>query len=177
MNRNLLHISLLLLFIACSTANAATPTPKGIIKLNGKPAPSLQLNDMDGNAYTLPEKPGKWIFVHFWASWCGPCRKEMPTIQRLSELMESEIEQEKFQILLVNTSENEDTIFSFLSVAAPDLSPLMDKDGSVTEQWQPRGLPATYFVSPDGKLEYIALGGRTWDQAEFVNFIRSLLPK
>ena len=176
MNKLTTFFVVLLIFVnALNSVSASSEMPRGIIKLKGEPAPPLQLKDMDGNIYKLPQKPGKWIFVHFWASWCGPCRKEMPTIQQLSELMEAEIEQGLFKILLVNTSENEDTIFSFLSVAAPDFSPLMDRDGKVTELWQPRGLPATYFVSPEGKLEYIALGGRTWHQPEFLNFVRGLL--
>ena len=151
-------------------AHAEVNIPKGIIKLNGKPAPRLELKDMDGTSYNIEQSKGKWVFVHFWAAWCGPCRREMPTVQKLSTL----IKDTPIDIVLVNTAEDDDTVFSFLTVVAPNLNSLMDRDGLVTEKWQPRGLPATYLVSPRGTLEYIALGGRTWDKPAFLNFIKQL---
>jgi len=149
----------------------ATDTlPQGIIKLSGQPAPPLHLQDMDGNSFNIKQARGTWIFVHFWASWCGPCRREMPTVQKLKELLGDT----PLKIVLVNTAENEDTIFSFLSAVAPDMSTLMDRDGEITERWQPRGLPATYLVSPKGTLEYIALGGRNWADKNLLMFVKQL---
>jgi len=144
--------------------------PQGIIKLTGQPAPALQLQDMDGNAYNIEQSRGTWVLVHFWASWCGPCRREMPTVQRMVELLGDS----PLKVVLVNTAENDDTVFTFLSTVAPDLTTLMDRDGTVTERWQPRGLPATYMVSPRGTLEYIALGGRTWYDEKLLNFVKQL---
>jgi len=144
--------------------------PKGVIRLPGTVAPPLPLRDIDGKpAPKLPIKD-RWAFVHFWASWCSPCRREMPTIQKLSE----ETQNDPIDILLINTAESEDTVFSFLGIVAPDLTPLMDLDGQVTEKWQPRGLPSTYLVDPQGKLRYLVLGGRDWTQPEYLQFIKSL---
>jgi len=151
-------------------AYAEITVPKGIIKLDGSKSPPLVLKNMDGEEYNIENSKGKWVFVHFWAAWCGPCRREMPTVQKMHEMaMDIPID-----IVLINTAEDEDTIFSFLSVVAPNMNTLMDRDGLVTERWQPRGLPATFLVSPQGTLEYIALGGRTWDQPEYFNFITQL---
>jgi len=144
--------------------------PKGIITLDGRPAPALVLNDMEENTFDLKKSRGHWVFVHFWATWCGPCRREMPTIQSLSEM----ISNSDIEIVLVNTAESEDTVFSFLGIVAPDLNPLLDTDGLVTEKWQPRGLPATFFVSPQGKLRYLALGGRDWNKPAYLSFIKNL---
>lgn len=151
-------------------AQGDEPIPKGIIKLNGAKAPELNLKDMDGEAYDIRQSKGKWAFIHFWAAWCGPCRREMPTVQKMHELLS----ETPIDIVLINTAEDDDTVFSFLSAVAPNLNSLMDRDGKVTENWQPRGLPATFLVSPRGTLEYIALGGRTWDKPEFLNFIKRL---
>ena len=160
------------LTISFSIAAPAAPiVPEGIIKLDGRIAPPLLLKDMDGNDYNIEQSRGKWAFVHFWAAWCGPCRREMPTVQRMSELLQDTV----IDIVLVNTAENDDTVFSFISLVAPDLVTLMDRDGLVTERWQPRGLPATFLVSPKGTLEYIALGGRTWDKATYLDFIKQLV--
>lgn len=153
----------------CSWASSPTP-PKGIIPLPGKLAPDLMLKDMDERPFDLKASRGQWLFVHFWASWCGPCREEMPTIQRLSKL----IDPKKLKIVLVNTAENDDAVFSFIGIAAPDLATLMDRDGLVTEMWQPRGLPSTYLVDPQGKLRFVALGGRPWDKKEYVDFLIQL---
>ncbi len=145
--------------------------PKGIIQLDGKNAPALVLQDMDETTYDLSKSRGRWVFVHFWASWCGPCRRELPTIQSIYP----KFNQSKLEIVLVNTAESEDTVFSLIGTLAPDLNPLLDLDGLVTERWQPRGLPATYFVDPDGKLRYVALGGRPWDKPEYLSFLQSLI--
>lgn len=142
--------------------------PRGIIKLDGKPALALKLNDLDGNAFDLKNSKGHWVFVHFWASWCGPCRREMPTIQNMSTLLEKTT----LEIVLINTAENDDTVFSFLGIVAPDMVPLMDYDGLVTRKWQPRGLPSTFLVDPQGKLRYLALGGRKWDSPDFIDFLK-----
>lgn len=166
----LLKSLLLGLLLVATPVCAETTIPKGIIKLDGSKAPPLVLKNMDGEEYNIEQSRGKWAFIHFWAAWCGPCRREMPTVQKMHDL----IKDTPIDIVLINTAEDEDTIFSFLSVVAPNMTTLMDRDGLVTERWQPRGLPATFLVSPQGTLEYIALGGRTWDKPEFLNFIKHL---
>jgi thiol-disulfide isomerase/thioredoxin len=158
-------------------ADTSTPAPhkaelpRGIITVDDRDAPDLVLNDMDGNTFDLSIMRGKWVFAHFWASWCGPCRREMPTIQAIEE----EFRDSGLAIVLINTSEDEDTVFNFLGIVAPDMNTLLDSDGKVTEQWQPRGLPSTYFVDPEGKLRYVALGGRPWDKGEYLGFLKSLI--
>jgi len=99
----------------------------------------------------------------------------MPTVQRMSELLKDTPTAKAIDLVLVNTAENDDTVFSFMSVVAPDLVSLMDRDGVMTERWQPRGLPATFLVSPKGTLQYIALGGRTWDKPAYLDFIKKLV--
>lgn len=165
-------VSLLLMMslVIAFPTHAEISVPKGIIKLSGNKTPPLLLKDMDGEAYNIEQSKGKWAFIHFWAAWCGPCRREMPTVQKMHELLNDT----PIDVVLINTAEDDDTVFSFLSAVAPNLNSLMDRDGKVTELWQPRGLPATFLVSPQGTLEYIALGGRTWDKPEFLNFIKQL---
>jgi len=151
-------------------ADDITPPPGVRVYAIGS-APDFDLADIDGKRDTLSSGRGQWVFLHFWASWCGPCRKEMPTIQRMADLMDGEA----LKILLVNTAEDEDTIFSFLGGVAPDMTTLMDHDGDVTEVWKPRGLPATYLVDPQGLVRYQALGGRNWDQPEYLTFLKMLI--
>jgi len=153
-----------------SRAIAAPSLPKGIIKLDGRPAPSLVLTDIDDNSFDLTQEKGKWVFVHFWATWCGPCRKEMPTINEIYPMFKDS----NLKIIVINTAESEDIIFNFLGIAAPDMVPLLDSDGLVTATWRPRGLPSTYFVDPAGKLRYLALGGRPWNEKTYIQFLKAL---
>jgi len=144
-----------LMLATISVTAWATELPPGVMRIAGKPAPALQLDNLDGEPYDLATTHGDWRFVHFWASWCGPCRKEMPSIQRMITLLEDS----GIEFLIINTAETEDEVFSFLGIVAPDLIPLMDTDGLATQVWQPRGLPATYLVDPEGRIQYQALGG------------------
>jgi thiol-disulfide isomerase/thioredoxin len=159
------------LWFAALPALAADPLPKGLLALDGRAAPPLVLNDLDGERWDISAARGRWLFVHFWATWCGPCRKEMPTIQAIVPKFDAT----QLEIVLINTAETEDTVFAFLAEVAPDITPLMDSDGLVTEQWQPRGLPATFFVDPQGRLQYLALGGRPWDSPEYLEFVQRLV--
>ena len=151
-------------------AHDVTP-PAGLVALNGRPAPALTLSDMDGKPTDVKQLKGQWILVHFWASWCGPCRREMPTLQALQQKMK----ETRLAIVLVNTAETDDEVFSFLPTVAPELNTLMDRDGLATERWQPRGLPSSFIVDPEGRLRFLALGGRDWASAEYVSFLHSLL--
>ena len=106
-----------LLLASISLAAWAAELPPGVMRIAGTPAPALQLEDLDGEPYDLAETGGHWRFVHFWASWCGPCRREMPSIQKMITLLEdSDIE-----FLVINTAETEDEVFTFLGIAAPEL--------------------------------------------------------
>jgi thiol-disulfide isomerase/thioredoxin len=160
-------VSLLL----ASLGAAALEPPKGVIPVAPQAAPPFRLSDMDGAAYALEDSRGRWAFVHFWASWCGPCRREMPAIQRMIHRIESL----PLDVVIVNTAEDADTIFEFLAAVAPQLDSLMDRDGLVTEAWRPRGLPATYLVDPDGRIRYQALGGRPWDEPAYLEFLEGLI--
>ena len=167
------HLLLLILLVPFSAQIVAQEAklPFGIREYNIGLAPNFELEDIDGEAFDLKSTRGQWVFLHFWASWCGPCREEMPTIQALSET----IDEDKLHFVLVNTAEDEDTIFMFLGDVAENLTSMMDQDGQVTEIWKPRGLPTTFLIDPDGMVRYQAIGGREWNHETYNQFIRSLV--
>ena len=159
------------LLLMCLTLNClAAALPPGVMQVDNVPAPELKLDNLDGEPYDLANSRGHWVFVHFWASWCGPCRREMPRIEKMMGILADK----DIEFLLINTAETEDEVFTFLGIVAPDVMPLMDIDGQVTEVWQPRGLPATYLVDPDGRIRYQALGGREWELPVYLDFLRGL---
>lgn len=145
--------------------------PFGIRHYDIGSAQNFSLNNIDGEKFELKSAKGNWVFLHFWASWCGPCRKEMPAIQQLADEMKGE----KFQIIMVNTAEDEDTVFEFLGSINVNLNSLLDVDGQVTEVWKPRGLPTSFLINPEGQVKYQAIGGREWGSPVYINFIKKLL--
>lgn len=184
--KNLANISKLLFIICCLSANAAISSevvsskantadqikvPFGIRHYDIGTAQNFTLNDIDGEKFELHNTKGNWVFLHFWASWCGPCREEMPVIQKLAGAMQDK----KFQIVMINTAEDEDTVFEFLATINVDLNSLMDVDGQVTEAWKPRGLPTTFLINPKGEVKYQAIGGREWDSPEYIEFLKKLM--
>ena len=124
-----LFIVALTFFIADSALANKTAdeikAPFGIRNYDIGSAQNFTLSDIDGEKFELDDSRGQWVFLHFWASWCGPCREEMPTLQTLADTLQDE----KFQIVMVNTAEDEDTIFEFLASINVELNSLMDLDG------------------------------------------------
>lgn len=163
-------ISFIFLLSFSSLLFAEPTLPEGIIKITARTAPSLSLENMDGERFTLKKNSSHWRFVHFWASWCGPCRKEMPALQNLIKTMSKD----SLEFFIVNTAESEDTVFSFLGGFAPDINTLLDRDGLTTEKWQPRGLPSTYLVDPKGQIQYVVIGGQDWHKPQYLSFLRKL---
>lgn len=167
---------LLLLCMQLLTINAlAGPLepPRGIRHYETGAAPDFTLADMDGETFALESARGKWVFLHFWASWCGPCREEMPAIQKMHE----QFKDDQLVMVLINTAEDEDTIFRFLGEIGMDMNSLMDRDGLVTEKYKPRGLPTTILIDPKGNVQYQAIGGREWHQPVYIEFLRQLTNK
>ncbi|WP_158675453.1 TlpA family protein disulfide reductase [Thiohalobacter thiocyanaticus] len=168
MRRNRTTRPWLAILLLVSLPAAATAAPEGILTLEPRPAPDFEVSDADGSRFSLEAARGNWVFVHFWASWCAPCRREMPSIQRMLEALDGQGP----RVVLINTAEDADTIFFFLAEVAPELHSYSDRNGRITEAWQPRGLPATYLVDPQGFIRYQALGGRPWDEPLYLEFLR-----
>ncbi len=168
---SLLKLLIIFLGFYCSEAIGEIKVPFGIRHYDIGQAQNFTLEDVEGESFVLEETRGNWIFLHFWASWCGPCREEMPTIQKLA----NSLKDDKFSIVMINTAEDEDTIFEFLGTIDVEVNTLMDVDGQVTEVWKPRGLPTTFLINPEGEVKYQAIGGREWHKPEYINFLRQLL--
>ncbi|MEK6749165.1 MAG: TlpA disulfide reductase family protein [Pseudomonadota bacterium] len=145
--------------------------PAGIREVVIYPAPALVVIDDAGATVDLATARGHWAFVHFWASWCIPCRREMPHIAQLQKRMQGQ----DLRFFVVNVADSDDAIFEFLGGIATDLSSLRDPDGSNTEHWQPRGLPSTFLVDPQGMVHYRALGGRDWEDSAYLEFLTRLV--
>ncbi len=133
-------------------------------------APDFALLDLDGEIHRLSDYQGKVVIVNFWATWCPPCRKEMPSMQRAWE----QVKDENIVILAVDVGESEETVFAFLGLAPVEFPLLLDQDSKAITRWPVKGLPTTYVVDPEGRLAYRAIGGREWDDPGLLETVRQL---
>ena len=165
------RILIFLLLLVASPLSSAQQAGKGLTKLpEASQAPEFVLNDLDGNQYRLSDYRGKVVIINFWATWCPPCRAEMPSMQRAWELLE-----DKGIIMFgIDVGEDEDTIFQFTANYPVEFPLLMDNDSSVINQWPVRGLPTTFVVDPQGRIIYRAIGGREWDDPELLALVGAL---
>lgn len=118
-------------------------------------APDFTLDTLDGGAITLSDLRGQAVLVNFWASWCPPCRAEMPAIQRVYERYRDQ----GFTILAVDLQESDRQVTAFSSSLGLTFPILMDRDGSVFNRYQVKALPSTFFVDRQGVIRDVAVGG------------------
>ena len=150
------------------------PAPQTLIEVAKRAeASDFVLEDIDGKKRRLSDLRGKVVLVNFWATWCPPCRREMPSIERLSRLLKSA----DFEILAVNVAENLDTVFSFAGTLepVPTFPIVFDRDSSVLRAWPVRGLPTSFVLDKQGRIAYRAVGGREFDDPAILAQLRSLL--
>jgi peroxiredoxin len=166
--RGLLVAVLLVLFMLPAAAQQAG---SGLTRLaDAPPAPDFSLLDMDGTVFRLSDYRGRVLIVNFWATWCPPCREEMPSMQRAWEQLRAE----GMLMIGINVGEDEDTIFQFTADYPVDFPLLLDSDSAVTGRWPVRGLPTTFVVDPAGRLVYQAIGSREWDDPALLALVRAL---
>jgi thiol-disulfide isomerase/thioredoxin len=137
------------------------------------PAPVLALKDLDGQLHDLASLKGKVVLVNFWATWCPPCRREMPSMDRLARKLAGT----PFAVLAVDIGEDADTIHTFISQldATPSFPILLDPHARIMQTWKISGLPTTYLIDPQGRIAYSAVGGREFDHPEIERQVRALL--
>lgn len=150
MNRALKVILLILLSGTLVTGCAAPAEAPEI----GKSAPSFQLTDIDGQSISLSDFKGKTVLLNFWATWCGPCRSEMPYIQEVYD----ERSEPGLVILAVNIGESLTKVEEFIQDYNLTFPVLLDREGNVAEKYNIRAIPTTYLVDGDGIIKDIKIG-------------------
>ena len=168
-------LTLLLLLLLCG-ADAADLPPLGHQMNPVSPpraAPDFRLPDMDEAMHALSDYRGKVVMLNFWATWCPPCRREMPSMQRLYE----KYRERGLEVVAVNQFEDPDLVFEFTGRLSlePTFPILFDRESRVSEQFKVKGLPTTYLLDREGKIRYRAIGGREFDHPEVEALIEGLL--
>jgi thiol-disulfide isomerase/thioredoxin len=137
------------------------------------PAPDFVLEDMDGEPHPLRDYRGKVVLINFWATWCPPCRREMPSLENLYQ----KLRDQPFAILAINQWESPDHVFSYMGDLSvfPTFPILFDRKSEISEAFGVKGLPTSVVVDKQGRVVLRAIGGREFDHPEIERAIRALI--
>jgi peroxiredoxin len=169
--KSVIHLLLSLSLCAGAALRPVQSADQTLTPLEGRPqAPEFELENTNGEPVRLSDFRGKPLIVNFWATWCPPCRAEMPSMQRAW----GQVQAEGIGLIAINVGEDAETIAQFTS-EYPVAFPLpMDTDSKVVQAWPVKGLPTTFVVDPEGRLAYQAEGEREWDDPALLNLVRAL---
>ena len=135
------------------------------------PAPSFSLATKDGQPFALEDLKGQVVMINFWATWCGPCRKEMPLLdalyQRYSKL--------GFTLVGVNVEENPSGADEFLRETPVSFPILYDSENKVSKLYDVNAMPSTVLVDRQGNMRYLHKGYKPGDENDYQNWIRTLI--
>lgn len=152
-------------------AVAAFASNEAPFKTWTKPTPALVLPDLSGRTVDLRDYRGKVVVLNFWATWCEPCRDEMPSLQRLRARMTGK----PLEVLTVNYGEFPQRIEPFMKRENIELPVLLDTQKDAAREWNAGGLPITFLVDAKGSVRYWVYGERDWSQGEPLRLVESLV--
>ena len=137
----------------------------------GRNAPELARTDLAGKPVDLKDLRGRVVLVNFWATWCDPCREEMPSIERLRSKMAGR----PFEVVTVNFGEAPERIREFIQRHKITLPVWLDPDKRSAADWSAGGLPMTFLVDAQGRLRYSAFGECDWSAGEPLRIVEGLV--
>ena len=135
------------------------------------PAPELKAHDLKGVPRTLVDYRGKVVLLNFWASWCPPCLREMPSLERLRTRMAGR----PLEIVALASAEAQDDVTPYLARMKLGFPVLLDPDGDNTRRWKVFALPTSFVLDAEGRVRYVLTGPTEWDEGEALKVIESLL--
>lgn len=136
-----------------------------------QPTPAIDLPQNDGGRWRLADARGQVLLVNFWASWCEPCRAEMPSL----ELLEQRHEKQGLQVVAVNFRETDAAVRRYLDQSALTLRILRDVDGAAAKAFGVRVFPTTVAIGRDGRVRFTVTGECDWTGAQARRWIAPLL--
>lgn len=133
--------------------------------------PPLARPDLTGRIVDLRDLHGRVVLVNFWATWCEPCRAEMPSLERLRARLRGK----PFEVLAVNHGESGAKISEFVRKQGLTLPVLLDPDEMASGDWKAKGLPMTFLVDARGQVRYWTFGERDWNKGEPLHAVQRLV--
>jgi peroxiredoxin len=163
-----LHRTACILLLSLGTALAAAPAAA---VAPGVEAPAFALPSRDGGRVQLEDLRGQVVMLNFWATWCGPCRQEMPLLAQLQQ----KYEPLGFTLIGVNVEPDSAAAVSWLKGVPVNFPILFDTDSAVAGRFGVEGMPSSVLIDRNGKVRYVHRGYKPGDEAKYADMIRSLV--
>ncbi len=170
----MLILGMLVLFIASlSLAMGEKPGVKSTPKERDL-ALDFTLPDLEGHKVSLSDYKGKIVFLNFWATWCPPCRQEMPSMQTLYEKLKGE----DFEMLAVSIDKpGKSVVKPFVEKRGYTFKTLLDPKGKVASQYRIVSIPTTFIIDKDGKIIDKVIGAKDWSRDSVIQKFKRLIEK
>ena len=136
-----------------------------------EPAPNFTLKSSSGKNIKLSELRGQVVLLNFWASWCGPCRTEMPLLGKIHEKYKGM----GFTVLGVNVEEDSTPAVSIINKTKIAFPVLFDKTNSVSKLYNVSAMPSTVIIDRDGNMRYLHEGYKAGDEEKYKELVKKLL--
>ena len=153
------------------TALAATLAVSSLVGASASLAPTFALPSRGGDTVTLDKLKGQVVMINFWASWCGPCRTEMPLLDQMYKRYSAL----GFTLLGVNVESDSKDAEKLLQQMPVSFPVLFDKENKVSKLYEVNAMPSTVFIDRKGNVRYLHRGYKNGDESEYLNQIRALL--
>ncbi|MBA3003194.1 MAG: TlpA family protein disulfide reductase [Desulfurivibrio sp.] len=160
-----------LVAILCLTFLLVACGPRKDVAQVGKPAPQFTLVDTKGKTWNLAELKGKVVFLNFWATWCPPCREEMPSMQTVHTLMAND----SFVMLAVLNNDAPALADAMAAKIGTTFPILIDPNSTVANSYGLTGVPETYIIDKQGVVREKFLGAVKWNSSESVQMLRKYI--
>jgi len=166
---SLIVVGVVMLFwLGGQSTDKKSTVNQGFIRA-GQPAPDFSLPALNGETVQLSDLKGQVVLVNLWATWCPPCKAEMPGINAFYQAHQSA----GFTALMANAQEDEATVRAFIEAKGFTFPVLLDSQGDLTKQYGVRGLPTTFIIGRNGQIQHFQTGAIT--QAELETIVNPLL--
>lgn len=159
--KKVLAISILVFLIGYTIYYAINPVTPKVGVTEGSSAPDFELSTLNGESMSLSSLKGKKVMINFWATWCPPCRSEMPDMQKVQD------ENDDVVVLAVNLTSSEssiDTVESFVKELGLTFPVLLDEKGEINNQYEVLSYPTSYFVDENGVIQTKFVGALSYEQ-------------
>ncbi len=163
-------LAVLVLAIGYTIYSSFTKEKVEVIQ-RGDQAPNFELVGLNGETYRLSDFNGEGVFLNFWGTWCEPCKREMPAMDRQYEVFKDQ----GVNLLTINIAQSEFEVEKFLNNLGVDFPTAIDKTKSVMTAYNIQPLPTTILISPDGKVENIITGEMS--ESDIISYMESIKPE
>jgi peroxiredoxin len=157
--------------LAAILATATLALPALAADPTGAPAPAFTLGSSAGSSVSLAQYKGQVVMLNFWASWCGPCRQEMPLLESIYK----KYNRMGFTLIGVNVEPDSNAANQWLKQTPVSFPILYDKDSKVSKLYDVAGMPSTVIIDRTGKVRVLHRGYKPGDENEYLDSIRTLV--